>query len=409
MPSRLRVLFVIGSMHAGGAERQVIETLRHLDRERFEPFLYLAHRDGVLLSDVPSDVPIEAFWGGTRPHSLGLKVLTVCRGGMFARMWHLSQFLKRLRPDVVYDRTYLSTLDTAGACWWRGIPRVSAAVADPRVQFEMYAKRLRWLRHKYARWAYQTAAKVLANSAGLRQQMIDYWQLPPEQVVIQPNGLDFERIEQQIGDASRLHPGRRDAGSTVRILTVGRIDEDKGHIDLLTALEELVHRRSRTELHWQIIGVGPRMETLREEITAKKLTEHVELLGAVSNPFPYYAAENIFVLPSRSEGLPNVLLEALACRLPVLSTDCLSGPREILDNGRFGRLVPVRDPTAIANALEDFVSHREEWQQTAIAGQASVRDRFDVRRVVKSLEAVLESAVGKLQVPKSKFQTSSNG
>lgn len=385
--NRLRVLFVIGSMHAGGAERQVVETLRHLDRQRFEPFLYLAHRDGALLADVPGDVPIEAFWGGTQPHSFGLKLLTVCRGGMLARMWHLSQFLKRLRPDVVYDRTYLSTLDTAGACWWRDVPRVSAAVADPYVQFEMYAKRLRFLRRRYARWAYHTAARVLANSAGLRQQMIDYWQLPPEQVILQPNGLDLDRIEQR----SREQTFGQNEGP-IRLLTVGRIDEDKGHIDLLTALEELIHRRGHRELQWLILGVGARMETLRHEIAAKQLCDHVELAGTVANPFPYYAAADLFILPSRSEGLPNVLLEALACGLPVISTDCPSGPREILEDGRYGRLVPVRDPMAIANAIEDFLKHREEWRQTAIAGQASVQERFDMRRVVKQLETLLEQA-----------------
>lgn len=391
---RLRVLFVIGSMHAGGAERQVVEALRHLDRERFEPFLYLAHRDGVLLGDVPQDVPIEAFWGSTQPHSFGLKLLTVCRGGMFARMWHLSRYLQRLQPDVVYDRTYLSTLDTAGACWWRGIPRVSAAVADPRVQFEMYAKRLRFLRRKYARWAYHTAAKVLANSAGLRQQLLDYWQLPPEQVVIQPNGLDFDRIEQR----SREQAVPRNAGQ-IRILTVGRIDEDKGHIDLLTALEELIHRRGHSEMHWQILGVGPRMETLRQEIAEKKLTSQVELLGAASNPFPYYAAADVFVLPSRSEGLPNVLLEAIACELPVLSTDCPSGPREILEDGRYGHLVPVRDPAAIVTAMEDFLAQRDVWKKIATAAAVSVRERFDVRRVVKQLEATLEQAAKHQSVP----------
>lgn len=383
MPSRLRVLFVIGSMHAGGAERQVVETLRHLDRERFEPFLYLAHRDGALLPDVPADVPIESFWGSTRPHSLWVKLLTVCRGGMFARMWHLSQFLKRLRPDVVYDRTYLSTLDTAGACWWRGIPRVSAAVADPRVQFEMYSQRLPGLRRKYARWAYHTAAKVLANSAGLRRQLIDYWQLPPEQVVIQPNGLDLERIAERAGE---FVVPRSDG--QVRILTVGRIDDDKGHVDLLAALEELVHHRGHRELYWQILGVGPRTEALRQEIAAKKLTDHVELRGAVSNPFPYYAAADVFVLPSRSEGLPNVLLEALAYGLPVISADCPSGPREILVDGQYGRLVPVRDPVAIVAGLEEFLAHRDAWTQIALAGQESVRERFDIRRVVKQLEAL---------------------
>lgn len=382
---RLRVLFYIGSMNAGGAERQVVEMLRHLDRERFEPQLALAIRSGPLLSEIPADVPVFAFSDPTvGPVPWSRWGLGFCR-----RYRWLAQLLRSQHIDVVYDRTYLATLDTALASWRQNIPRVSAAVADPRVQFEMYSKRLRWLRRKYARWAYHTAAKVLANSTGLRQQMSDYWQLPLGQIVIQPNGLDFDRIEEQMRE-----PIPREAAATVRILTVGRIDQDKGHIDLLTALEELIHHRGHKELRWQILGIGPRMELLRHEIATKKLTEHVELLGAVSNPFPYYAAADLFVLPSRSEGLPNVLLEALACGLQVISTDCPSGPHEILNGGQYGRLVPVQDSVALTNAIEDFLAHRDKWKQTAIAGQVSVRERFDIRCVVKQLEGLFEQITG---------------
>jgi len=113
----------------------------------------------------------------------------------------------------------------------------------------------------------------------------------------------------------------------------------------------------------------------------------------VSNPFPYYAAADVFVLPSRSEGLPNVLLEALALGLPTISTDCPSGPREILEDGRYGRLVSVRDPAAFVDAIEEFLKQPEEWRQTARNGQASIRERFDIRQVVKNLEILLEQAV----------------
>ncbi|HET6423205.1 MAG TPA: glycosyltransferase, partial [Planctomycetaceae bacterium] len=271
MTRRLRVLFYIGSMHAGGAERQVVEMLRHLNRERFEPMLALASREGSLLSEVPADVPLLAF----ADPDTGRQPWSRWGVGFLRRSRWLSRLLRTQRCDVVYDRTYLATLDTAWACWSRGVPRISAAVADPRVQFEMYARRLPALRRRYGKWTYHTAAKVLANSAGLQQQMIDYWQLPPEQVLVQPNGLDFERIEQR----SREQTIPKNPGE-IRLLTVGRIDEDKGHIDLLNALEELVRRRGHRELKWQILGVGPCMETLRQEVAAKGLTSHVEFVGA---------------------------------------------------------------------------------------------------------------------------------
>jgi glycosyltransferase involved in cell wall biosynthesis len=380
---RLNVLCYIGSMEPGGAERQVVEVLKHLDRSRFAPHLCLAHRRGALLEEVPPDVPIASFWddfAGTWKS----KLCQLTKTTRYVRLRWLAGMLRQWNIDVIYDRTYLATLDAAGACRLRPTPRLSAAAADPAVQFAMYARWPKRLWRRYSRWAYHSADLVLANSAGLRQQLIDFWQLPPDKVVLQANAVDFGRIDRLAAEPCPVPPDNR-----FRILTVGRIDDDKGHADLLEALDELVHRRGMSDIVWQIIGSGPIESALRARVIERHLSDHVQFLGVVSNPFPFYRAADLFVLPSHTEGLPNVLIEALACGTPVVSTDCPSGPREILEDGRTGILVPVRQPATLADAVAsvraEVVAHRER----ASAGGQAMRQRFDAAVVVSRLEQLL--------------------
>jgi glycosyltransferase involved in cell wall biosynthesis len=352
----------------------MVTILQHLDRSRFAPQLLLARPGGALLSEVPSDVPV---------HCCG----TVNAGGKLARWRRIRRFAQILAEqqiDLVYDRTYLATLDADVACRWRRTRRLSAAVADPAVQFQMYARQPRWLWRSVSRWAYRSADRVLANSAGLQRQMIQYWNLPAERVVLLPNAIDFDRIERLARE-----PCPSEQGGRFRILTVGRIDDDKGHADFLSALDELVHRDGQTDLLWQIVGVGPKETALRDDIEARGLTAHVQFAGTVANPFPWYRAADLFVLPSRTEGLPNVLIEALACGTPVIATDCNSGPREILDNGRYGALTPVREPAALAEAVLTARRNPVQAREQAAAGRAAVRTRFDAPAVVRQLEELL--------------------
>jgi glycosyltransferase involved in cell wall biosynthesis len=383
---RLNVLCYIGSLEPGGAERQVVEILKHLDRSRFTPHLCLANRRGELLPEVPSDVPVAAFGDGFEG-TWKARLARLTKTTRFLRHHWLARKLRQWDIDVIYDRTYLATLDAAAACWWRPTPRLSAAVADPAVQFAMYARTPRRLWWWFSRRAYGSAAMVLANSAGLREQLLNFWQLPPDRVGIQSNAIDFDRI-----DALATAPLPKPPDDRFRMLTVGRVDRDKGHADLLSAIETLVRKHGLTKLLWQIVGTGPEAWALEQAARRRGLSEHVQFMGVVANPFPYYRAADVFCLPSRTEGLPNVLIEALACETPVIAADCLSGPREILDGGRYGELVPVRDPSAWEVALLAHREHPAVLQQAAKLGRQSVRDRFAAARVIANLEDLLSAA-----------------
>ena len=133
------------------------------------------------------------------------------------------------------------------------------------------------------------------------------------------------------------------------ILACGRLTPQKNYPTLFRAFAE-VRRREATLL--QVLGEGDEREKLERLLEEMGLTEHVDMPGFVANPYAYMRRADVFVLSSAWEGFPNVLVEAMACRCSVVATDCAgNGPREILEGGRWGRLVPVGDADAMAAAI----------------------------------------------------------
>ena len=389
MPRRLRILFVIGTMSAGGAERQVIEILKHLDRARFDPILYVASRRGELLSEVPADVPVHSFWGDFL-RTWQSKLHRLFRTVSLVRWRHLARLLADERIDLIYDRTFLASLDASEATAIRPTPRLSACVADPETEVRLhFARRIESGRRRAAQ-VYGTASRVLANSHGLKRRLIDYLALKPEQIEVAANVLDLDRVRKLSA------VGRSDwSKARFHLLTIGRIDENKGHRDLLAAVELLVKQRGHSRLLWHVAGTGEGESDLRREVRSRGLEASVDLMGFVANPFECYRSADLVCLPSHSEGLPNVLIEALACRTPVVSTDCPSGPREILDDGRYGRLVPVGDPQAMADAIEACLRDPVSWQEQAAAGCEFIERTFSVPVGLARLEQLIEQTASR--------------
>lgn len=388
--SRSRILFVIGSMGGGGAERQMLEILKRLDRTRFEPFLYLSVKDGELLNEVPKDVGVYAYWDGSKETWYG-RLLRYMKLTRLLRQIHLAQALRRLKIDVIYDRTYLATLDAAGGCWLRPTKRVSCCVADPGPELELHARWSVSLAWWFARRAYQSASVVLANSQGLRNRVLGYFRLDPSHVKVYYNLIsgirESERIafeNQQVALQSSTVPMDR----PFRIVSAGRLHPQKGHIVLLQAIEELVQQRGRT-LTLEIYGKGESENELHAYIKQHRLESHVTMAGFVTDPRTLYHDADLFVLPSLVEGMPNALIEAVAAGVPAVSSDCNSGPTEILDGGRCGGLVPPGDPKALADAIVDAMDHHDEWNARAVEAQKRVEQMFDPETNVRLLEALL--------------------
>ncbi|MGG4025966.1 glycosyltransferase, partial [Geobacillus stearothermophilus] len=132
------------------------------------------------------------------------------------------------------------------------------------------------------------------------------------------------------------------------ILAVGRLTEQK---DYPTLIKAFYHVRQQRKAKLVILGDGEKREELLNLVKDMGLEQDVDIIGFVQNPYAYMKRCSVFVLSSKWEGLPTVLVEALACGANVISTDCPSGPREILDNGNYGKLVQVGDVEALTESI----------------------------------------------------------
>jgi glycosyltransferase involved in cell wall biosynthesis len=225
------------------------------------------------------------------------------------------------------------------------------------------------VRHSYPR-----ADGIAAVSAGVADDLAAVAGLPRQRVSVINNPVIVPELSQMMAQPC-YHPWLVGDHPPV-LLAVGRLSPQKDFECLLRAFATV---RASTAARLLILGEGPERPRLESLVRELGLDSDVQLPGWVGNPYPYMARSDLFVLSSRWEGLPTVLIEALYCGLRIVSTDCPSGPREILDGGRFGSLVPVGDPQALAGAILGALHDRgpapaeESWQQY---GQQAVTEQY---------------------------------
>ena len=217
-----------------------------------------------------------------------------------------------------------------------------------------------WLIKRFYPWA----NGIIVVSHGVRDDMAQLTKIPKDRITViyNPSVVRAEVLKK--AQAPLDHPWFTPDQPPV-LVAVGRLQMQKDFPTLLHAFAQVRRRRPARLL---ILGEGKEREPLEELIRKLNLENDVSMPGFVANPYAYMARASLFVLSSRWEGLPTVLIEALCCGTPVVSTDCPSGPREILKDGKYGQLVPVGDIDTLARAIESTLDSNvsspppESWQ-----------------------------------------------
>ena len=194
-------------------------------------------------------------------------------------------------------------------------------MADPRLDFAHQVHRFRTLKRHLLRRAYRRARPAVAVCEGVADGMQQAYGLRKDQVAVLRNFIDVDEV-----DRLASQPGPVLEPDCFHVVTAGRLDAQKGQRYLIEAVERLVHQRKREQIRLHVLGQGPLESELRSFVSRKHLDRYVRFEGFLSNPFAFIARCQLFCLPSLYEGLPLALLEAMACRIPVLATDCPSGP-----------------------------------------------------------------------------------
>jgi glycosyltransferase involved in cell wall biosynthesis len=224
---------------------------------------------------------------------------------------------------------------------------------------------------------------AVAVSEGIADELIRNSGFPSHKVSTIANAVIGDDFEER-ASAQVRHPWL-DAKDRPVFVSAGRLVEMKDHRNLLHAFA--LHLRQHPA-RLLILGTGPMREKLEALARALGVAEHVSFQGFVQNPLPYMREADAFVLSSRSEGFGNVLVEALGCGTPVVSTDCRHGPADILRHGEYGILVPPQDPAALSRALGQIVDERHRWRTDLLRSRA---DDFTYRACADSYWQLFQS------------------
>ena len=358
---RPHIAVFIKSLQGGGAERVMLRLASAFARHGYAVDVVVASSQGHLHEVIPGDVTIHNLGKAGRLRLL-YPFLRLAKGNwqVFLKIYFtkipriakalpaLKKYLRKSRPDALLSTLPGANIVAAWAVQLAGIG--SSLVLREANQFSSVQHTTdnfgRLLPPLARRW-YPTANAIIAVSDGVREDIVNALQLPTEKTVAIPNPVDPQGIGMLAADSLPENSGLQEGCRFV--LAVGKLEPQK---DFATLLRAYANVPNKTDTRLVILGEGSLAGELRALSRELGISDQFMLPGYVTNPYAYMRRAAVFVLSSAWEGCPNVLLEALACGCPIVSTDCPSGPREILANGKYGALVPVRDAAALATSIE---------------------------------------------------------
>lgn len=335
MSARKTVLFVINSLAGGGAER-VLTTILSASgpwRDRYDIRL-------ALLDDEP-----RAY---TVPDWITVSQLDA-RHRLGASVRQLRALVARLQPDIAVSFLTRANVATAGAMAGRGRPWLISERVNTSAHLGTGAGAM--VARTMVRIAYPRATHVIAVSGGVVDDLVANFGVDPTRVSAIANPVDHDAISMRAAEQPEI------GVEGPYVVAAGRLVANKNFALLIDAFAD-----ADVFPRLVIMGEGPERTTLQAQVAARGLGDRVLLPGFVANPFAILSRATLFALPSNAEGFPNGLVEAMACGLPVVSTNCASGPSEILAGvsrdtvvGSLtvdaGEIVPPNDVDAFAAAL----------------------------------------------------------
>jgi glycosyltransferase involved in cell wall biosynthesis/peptidoglycan/xylan/chitin deacetylase (PgdA/CDA1 family) len=366
----VRVLHLIWALDLGGAERQVIEIVRGLDRNQFEPTVGCLVRKGRWGEALEAEgVPVVGFSKGP-----GLDPAFLLR---------LTRFIRKGGFGVVHTHAFTAS------SWGRlaaMIARVPVVVAHEHSAFSLESR----LRRCVDRMLSPGTSRWIVVSEALARDLVRAEALPVSRVVVIPNGVPTRSATAEA--VRKVREELKGGRFNELIGTLGRLERRKGLEVLLEAARRLAPRRPG--LGVSLIGEGPLRGDLEERVRAGGIGDRVVFAGRREDVPAVLGALDVFAVPSHTEGLSISLLEAAYAGCPIVATD-VGGNPEVVRHGHNGLLVPPRDPSALAEAIEELLTDRPRARRLGAEAAREARERFSAETMVRAIESVYRDLLGR--------------
>jgi len=370
--NKIKLAFFFPSFETGGAEKAALNLLKELSRERFDLSLVLAEKKGNCLKTLPADIA----------------VVDLKSQGFVDLFLRLLKYFKRENPDIfVSVFPHFSLLAIIAKNFSGANAKIviiehsifSRTAENVRTFFRRFVGR--FIFPTLMRIFYSKAAKIISVSKDVANNIKEITNLSDcIKVVYNPI---IENSIYNLAEEKIEHPWFKDSKTPV-LLAVGRFAKAKDYPTLLYAFAK-VQRKKHIKL--VVLGDGYERENLEKLCHRLGIAGNVAFLGFQENPYKYIAKACIFALSSKQEGFPTVLIEAMALGLPVVSTDCGSGAKEVIESGRNGFLVPACNSDALSEAIIKLLESPSLREKFSLAGRVKAKD-FSVSRGVKEYEKI---------------------
>jgi L-malate glycosyltransferase len=364
----IRVEYFIDHLKVGGAQRHLVELFSGLDRQRFAPQVCVGKGGGALVPLIERmGIPVRSFGVGA----------SLAQPGTLTALLATARRLRAERVQVVHGYLYEGNILGMLAGRLAGVP---VRLASKR-SLDRYARRSQRLA---TRLANGFAHRIVCNAEAVSRFVLEEERPAPEKLCVIPNGIRFAAAP-----AGGERPAAVPAGAKV-VGAVGRLSWKKAYHHLLDAAARV--RAVRDDVEFVVVGDGPMRAEVEAEATRLGIREHVHLLGEIRDARGLMRTFDVFVMSSVIEGMPNVLLEALAAERAVVVTS-VGGIPEIVAHEKSGLLVPPGDPGALAAGVLRLLANPAEAGAFGAAGRRTIEAKFSVQAMVESFTRLYEECL----------------
>jgi len=268
--------------------------------------------------------------------------------GAITKLIYLQKLIKSISPDIIISFMFYTSFWIIPIMYLFKInaPLIISVNSNPDSQ---YKKKIYFKYLLKFLFPLKKVTAIVPVSKELKTVLAQKYRISKLKMIPIYNGVNIEKIKQMALEKIDNHEKIFNNPNIIKFITVGRLSAEKGHKYLIEAFTKVLKEIPNSKLF--IIGEGKTRIQIEKMIQDRNLNNSVSLMGFLQNPYNYISRSDIFVLPSLSEGLPYALIEALICKIPIVSTNCETGPNEILENGKYGILTKVADSQDLADKM----------------------------------------------------------
>lgn len=389
-----KILFYTSGVGLGGVEKVILEVLKEIDKSKFDIKLALQYENENLFeNEIPKEVNYKymlpqkiidkslyyierkknifykmlySFMLSYEKYTIKKNYLEFSKDGEIVIDFKSGDFFKLINLENGVDKKRI--------CWLHG----------EITKLNKYEKRKNFLRENLNK-----CDKVICICEDMKNGVIKEIPELEEKLEVIYNPFDIEKIKIKSNDYLEIKDEEKKLLEDNYIIMVSRLDNVQKDFDTIIKAFKTVNQK-RKDIKLYLLGEGPDREKIENMIKNEDLQEYIKLLGVKRNLYPWIKNSKLLVHSSRYEGLPTVLIEALILNKIVISSNCPTGPREILDNGKYGSLVEVGDYNSMAQEILELLQENSIKREKYLTNIGQSIERFDKRNIIKQIERVLE-------------------